>query len=88
MDRMITRYPDCLIFKAKRPATKVVKLTRNFGAIIKCSKTGLSFVTGDAFVILAADLQDPPKLIIDMVDKWIEGSKFIICERIRVMTQY
>ena len=70
-----------LEFKAKRPETKVVKLTRNFGAI-KCSKTGLSFVTGDAFVILAADLQDPPNLIVDMVDKWIGGSKFVICERI------
>ena len=70
-----------LEFKVKRPETKVVKLTRNFGAI-KCSKTGLNFVTGDAFVILAADLQDPPNLIVDMVDKWIEGSRFVICERI------
>lgn len=42
-----------LEFKVKRPETKVIKLTRNFGAI-KCSKTGLNFVTGDAFVILAA----------------------------------
>ena len=48
-----------LKFKEKRPETKVVKLTRNFGAT-KCTKAGLSFVTGDAFVILAADLQDPP----------------------------
>lgn len=70
-----------LEFKLKRPETKVVKLTRNFGAI-KCAKTGLNFVTGDAFVILAADLQDPPNLIIKMADKWIEGSKFVICERI------
>ena len=69
-----------LEIKAKRPETKVVKLTRNFGAL-KCAKTGLSFVTGDAFVILAADLQDPPSLIIEMVDKWIGGSKFVICER-------
>jgi len=70
-----------LEFKTKRPETKIVKLTRNFGAI-KCSKAGLNFVSGDAFVILAADLQDPPSLIIDMVDKWIAGSKFVICERI------
>lgn len=70
-----------LEFKAKRPETKVVKLTRNFGAV-HCSKTGFRFVTGDAFMIVAADLQDPPALIIEMVDRWRAGSKFVICERI------
>ena len=69
-----------LKFKEKRPETKVVKLTRNFGAT-KCTKAGLSFVTGDAFVILAADLQDPPELILDMSERWLSGAKFIICER-------
>jgi dolichol-phosphate mannosyltransferase len=70
-----------LEFKATRPETKVVKLTRNFGAV-HCSKTGFKFVTGDAFVVLAADMQDPPELVIEMVDKWVAGSKFVICERI------
>jgi glycosyltransferase involved in cell wall biosynthesis len=69
-----------LEFKSSRPATKVVKLTRNFGAV-HCSKTGFSFVTGDAFLILAADLQDPPSLVVEMVDKWLEGAKFVIGER-------
>jgi glycosyltransferase involved in cell wall biosynthesis len=68
-------------FKAKRPDTKVAKLTRNFGAV-HCSKTGFRFVTGDAFMILAADLQDPPELVPAMVDYWLAGSKFVICERI------
>lgn len=70
-----------LTFKDQRPETTVVKLTRNFGAV-RCSKTGFKFVTGDAFMIVAADLQDPPNLIIDMVAKWLAGSKFVICERI------
>lgn len=70
-----------LDFKAKRPETRVVKLTRNFGAV-HCSKTGFKFVTGDAFMILAADLQDPPHLILDMVDRWLGGAKFVICERL------
>jgi polyisoprenyl-phosphate glycosyltransferase len=69
-----------LEFKKKRSETKVVKLTRNFGAA-KSSKTGLKFVTGDAFVILAADLQDPPELILTMSEKWLSGAKFVICER-------
>jgi polyisoprenyl-phosphate glycosyltransferase len=70
-----------LEFKKRRSATKIVKLTRNFGAV-HCSKTGFKFVTGDAFMIVAADLQDPPSLIPEMVDRWLAGSKFVICERI------
>lgn len=71
---------ELLKIKDQRPATKVIKLTRNFGAV-HASKTGLQFVTGDCFLILAADLQDPPELILDMVEKWSRGRKFIICER-------
>ena len=70
-----------LEYKARRPQTRVAKLTRNFGAV-HCSKTGFRFVTGDAFMILAADLQDPPELVPEMVDRWRSGAKFVICERI------
>ncbi len=63
--------------KEKRPATKVIKLTRNFGAT-HASKTGFRYVTGDCFITLAADLQDPPELIFEMVEKWLAGSKFVI----------
>jgi dolichol-phosphate mannosyltransferase len=69
-----------LEMRGQRPATKVVKLTRNFGAV-HASKTGFHFVTGDCFTILAADLQDPPELILEMARRWKEGAKFIICER-------
>ena len=66
--------------KRRRPATKVVKLTRNFGAV-HASKTGMRFVTGDCFLVLAADLQDPPELILEMADRWRQGAKFVICVR-------
>ena len=70
------------LFKIKQRmrGTKVIKLTRNFGAV-HASKMGMQFVTGDCFVMLAADLQDPPELIPTMVDKWLEGAKFVICKR-------
>lgn len=71
---------ELLKIKAQREATKVVKLTRNFGAI-HASKTGLHFVTGDCFMILAADLQDPPELILQMVERWRAGCKFVLCAR-------
>ena len=66
--------------KEARPATTIVKLTRNFGEG-RASRCGLRFVTGDCFAILAADLQDPPELLVEMAERWIAGSKFVICER-------
>lgn len=69
-----------LDIKRRRPATKVVKLTRNFGAV-QASKTGFRFVTGDCFLILAADLQDPPELIVEAARRWREGAKYVVCAR-------
>lgn len=66
--------------KRRRPATKIVKLTRNFGAV-HASKTGMRFVTGDCFLVLAADLQDPPELVLEMADLWRQGAKFVTCVR-------
>jgi dolichol-phosphate mannosyltransferase len=67
-------------FVTTRPGTKVIKLSRNFGAI-SAVKTGLNYITGDCFLFLAADLQDPPELIPEMVSRWKNGTKYIICER-------
>jgi dolichol-phosphate mannosyltransferase len=71
---------ELLKIKERRPGTKVIKLSRNFGAV-HASKTGLQFVTGDCFLMLAADLQDPPELILSMLDKWLQGSRFVLCKR-------
>ena len=67
-------------FKSKRNNTKVIKLTRNFGANLAC-KEGLRHSTGDCFTTLAADLQDPPNLILEMIKRWESGSKFVVCVR-------
>lgn len=69
-----------LEFKRLRPATRIIKLTRNFGAV-HASKTGMRFVTGDCFLILAADLQDPPALIVEAAARWLDGAKYVICVR-------
>ena len=69
-----------LKFKKTRPETIIIELTRNFGAV-KAVKAGLKFVAGNAFPVLSADLQDPPSLILEMVDRWLSGSKFVICVR-------
>jgi polyisoprenyl-phosphate glycosyltransferase len=71
---------ELLRIKQQRPDTRVIKLTRNFGSV-HASKTGFQFVTGDCFMILAADLQDPPKLILDTVERWLQGAKYVVCAR-------
>jgi len=66
--------------REERPQTILVKLTRNFGAWPAC-RAGMGFVTGDCFMFLSADLQDPPELIVTLAEKWLEGNRFTICER-------
>lgn len=71
---------ELLKIREKKEAVKVIKLIRNFGAVAAI-KTGVRMMTGDCFVILAADLQSPPELICDMVDKWLAGAKYVACIR-------
>ncbi|HVF71502.1 MAG TPA: glycosyltransferase family 2 protein [Chthoniobacterales bacterium] len=73
-------FEELLKIKERRPATKIIKLTRNFGAI-HATKTGFRFVTGDCFMNLAADLQDPPDLILQVIEPWQRGSKFVLATR-------
>jgi glycosyltransferase involved in cell wall biosynthesis len=51
---------------------KPIRLSRNFGMDGGVT-AGLEYAAGDACVLMTADLQDPPELIIDFVRKWEEG---------------
>ncbi len=59
----------------------VIVNTRNFGHI-RSPYYALLQATGDAVVILASDLQDPPELIPDFIGKWEEGSKIVMGQKI------
>lgn len=59
---------------------KVVSLTRNFGKELALT-AGLDFVGGDVVIPIDADLQDPPKLIPALVDKWREGFDVVLARR-------
>jgi len=64
--------PKLLELRSKDPRIKVVSLSRNFGHQLAIS-AGLDFASGDAIVIMDADLQDPPELVPEMVARWREG---------------
>src|SRR5436309_3359422 len=64
-------------FRQRRPATRVIKLSRNFGAPAAV-KTGMRFVTGDCFMFFAADLQEPLEQVVLMAEQWIEGHKLVV----------
>lgn len=57
-----------------------VNLSRNFGKEV-AMMAGLDHVTGDATVIIDADLQDPPELIPQMIQLWQEGYDDVYAKR-------
>ncbi len=67
---------------AEDPTLKVVSLSRNFGhqTAITC---GLDLARGAAVVVMDADLQDPPELIPELIEKWREGFDVVYAVRER-----
>ena len=58
------------------PRVKVLRFSKNFGSH-KAFTAGLEHCGGAAAVILAADLQDPPEAIPELVAKWRQGAKVV-----------
>ncbi len=58
------------------PHVRAIRLARNYGShtAIAC---GLHHATGNCAVILAADLQDPPEVIPELVARWREGAQVV-----------
>lgn len=59
---------------------KYLDFSRNFGHQIAIT-AGMDYAAGSAVVIIDADLQDPPELILDMIDKWKEGYEVVYAKR-------
>lgn len=64
----------------KDPRVSYLNLSRNFGKEIGMI-AGLDHVTGDAAVIIDADLQDPPELIPEMIKLWEDGYDDVFAKR-------
>ena len=59
---------------------KIISFSRNFGHQAAVT-AGIKYVTGDAIVIMDADLQDPPELIPEMLKLWEQGNEVIYGKR-------
>ena len=65
---------------AKDPRIKVIHFARNFGHQIAVT-AGVDYAKGDAVVLIDADLQDPPAVIPQLIDKWKEGYDVVYAVR-------
>lgn len=59
---------------------KAIKFTRNFGHQIAIT-SGINNACGSAIISMDADLQDPPEVIPDLVEKWEEGYDIVYAKR-------
>lgn len=64
----------------KDPTVRPVIFARNFGHQIAVT-AGLDYSRGQAVVVIDADLQDPPEVILDLAKKWKEGYEVVYAVR-------
>jgi len=64
----------CLLreLQARDSRVRVVRFSRNFGHQIAIT-AGLEHASGDAVAVIDADLQDPPEVILEFLQKWMDG---------------
>lgn len=67
-------------WRADDPRVHFIDLSRNFGKE-RAMMAGLAHATGDAVVIIDADLQDPPEMIPEMISWWQQGYDDIYARR-------
>jgi polyisoprenyl-phosphate glycosyltransferase len=59
---------------------KVINFARNFGHQVAVT-AGIDFATGEAVILIDADLQDPPSVIPDLIAKWKDGYAVVYAVR-------
>lgn len=69
-------------FAQNNPYVKVVNFVRNFGHQVAVT-AGINLTDADYAVIIDADLQDPPELIVDMYNKAQEGFDIVYGKRLK-----
>lgn len=61
---------------------RMLDFSRNFGHQIAIT-AGMDYAAGAAIVVIDADLQDPPSVILQMIEKWKEGYEVVYGKRLK-----
>src|SRR5271154_5031442 len=69
-----------LAIRARDPRVKMLRFSRRFGQPM-ATIAGLDAASGDATVVIDCDLQDPPELIPELVDRWRDGYDVVYAQR-------
>ncbi len=67
-------------YSKQDPAVVLLDFARNFGHQIAIT-AGMDYARGEAVVVIDADLQDPPELILEMIEKWEQGFDVVYAKR-------
>lgn len=74
-------YDELVKAKVDNSYLVIVDLSRNFGKEAAIS-AGLDFATGDAVIPIDSDLQHPPEVILDLIEKWEDGAEVVLAKRV------
>lgn len=74
--------PLILELRKTNPRVKLISMSRRFG-VSECALAGMKYSRGDAVVVMDADLQDPPEVIPQLIDKWRKGAGVVYTVRQR-----
>jgi glycosyltransferase involved in cell wall biosynthesis len=69
------------VLNARDGRYAAISFSRNFGKEVALA-AGLRYARGDAVVLMDADLQHPPQLIVDFIERWRQGARIVYGQRV------
>ncbi|MGL4758405.1 MAG: glycosyltransferase family 2 protein [Patescibacteria group bacterium] len=75
------------LFIKNRDKVVIRSFSRNYGHQIAVS-AGQEVATGDAVIIMDTDLQDPPMVCVELIEKWEEGNDIVYAQRRKYKTNF
>lgn len=77
-----TSFDVMMALAARDSHVKVINFARNFGHQVAVT-AGIDYARGDAVILIDSDLQDPPEVIAELIEKWKEGYEVVYAVRTR-----
>ncbi len=68
------------VLHERDPRVRVINFSRNFGHQMAVT-AGMDYASGQAVILIDADLQDPPELIVELIKRWKEGFDVVYAVR-------